>query len=167
MSTLIAIGYPDEETAERAAAEALRLAEDLVIQPDAIAAIRRDKDGKFHVTTNHHPVAGQVTWGMLWGFLFGMLFFVPLFGLVVGAGLGAIMGLIDKAGIDQEFQARVRDMLQPGTSALFIIAEAVTLDKAVAALSKFGGTVLTTSLSNDAEKQLQEALSGRSPAVSA
>jgi uncharacterized membrane protein len=93
---------------------------DLVIQPDAIAAIRRDKDGKIHVTTNHHPVAGQVTWGMLWGFLFGALFFVPLFGLAVGAGLGAIMGLIDKAGIDKEFQTRVRDTLQPATSALFI-----------------------------------------------
>jgi uncharacterized membrane protein len=165
MSTLIAIGYPAEETAEQAAAEALRLAEDLVIQPDAIAAIRRDKEGKIHVTTNHHPVAGQVTWGMLWGFLFGALFFVPLFGLAVG--LGAIMGLIDKAGIDKEFQARVRDMLQPGTSALFIIAEAVTLDKAVEALSKFGGTVLKTSLSKDAEKQLQEALSGRSQTVTA
>ncbi|HEY2167433.1 MAG TPA: DUF1269 domain-containing protein [Jatrophihabitantaceae bacterium] len=162
MSTLIAIGYPDEDTAEKAAAEALHLAQDLVLQPDAIAAIRRDKDGKIHVTTNHHPVAGQVTWGMLWGLLFGVLFFIPLFGLAVGAGLGAIMGLIDKAGIDQEFQAQVRDMLQPGTSALFIIAEEVTLDKAVDALAKFGGTVLKTSLSKDTEKQLQEALSGRS-----
>jgi uncharacterized membrane protein len=87
--------------------------------------------------------------------------------LAVGAGLGAIMGLIDKAGIDKEFQTRARDMLQPGTSALFIIAEEVTLDKAVDALAKFGGTVLKTSLSKDAEKQLQEALSGRSHAVSA
>ncbi|MDT4908860.1 MAG: hypothetical protein QOI69_2101, partial [Pseudonocardiales bacterium] len=51
-------------------------------------------------------------------------------------------------------------------SALFIIAEEVTLDKAVDALAKFGGTVLKTSLSKDAEKQLQEALSGRSQAVS-
>jgi uncharacterized membrane protein len=167
MSALIAIGYPDENTAEEAAAEAMRLADDLVIQPDAIAAIRRDKEGKFHVTTNHHPVAGNVTWGMLWGFLFGLLFFIPLFGLAVGAGLGAIMGLVEKTGIDQEFQARVRDMLQPGTSALFIIAEDVTLDRVIEALSKYGGTVLKTSLSRDAERQLQEALSGRSQPVTA
>jgi uncharacterized membrane protein len=167
MSTLIAIAYPDEDTAENAAAEALRLAEDLVIQPDAIAVIKRDKDGKFHVTTNHHPVAGNVTWGMLWGFLFGLLFFVPLFGVAVGAGIGAVMGLVEKSGIDKEFQNRVRDALQPGTSALFIIAEEVTLDKAVEALAKYGGTVIKTSLSRDAEKQLQEALSGRSQTVPA
>src|SRR6476661_4322251 len=37
----------------------------------------RDKEGKYHVTTNHNPVAGGTTWGMFWGLLFGMLFFVP------------------------------------------------------------------------------------------
>jgi len=52
----------------------------------------------------------------------------------------------------------VRDMLQPGTSALFLIVEQVTPDKAVEALSRYGGTVLKTSLSAEAEKELQEAL---------
>ena len=56
MSTLIAIGYPDETTATAAADEAERLAGDLIIQPDAIAVIRRDREGKYHVTTNHHAV---------------------------------------------------------------------------------------------------------------
>ncbi len=56
MSTLIAIGYPDETTATAAGDEAERLAKDLIIQPDAIAVIRRDVDGQYHVTTNHHAV---------------------------------------------------------------------------------------------------------------
>jgi uncharacterized membrane protein len=51
MSDLIAIGYPDEATAQAAADEAHRLAKDLVIEPDAIAVIVRDSDGKFHVHT--------------------------------------------------------------------------------------------------------------------
>lgn len=162
MSTLIAIGYPDETTADKAAAEARRLAGDLIIQPDAIAVIKRDREGKFQVTTNHHPVAGGASWGMLWGFLFGMLFFIPLFGMVIGAGLGALMGLVEKVDIDQEFQTRAREMLQPGTSALFLIVEELTLDKVIDALSKYGGTVLKTSLPRDAEAQLQEALHGKS-----
>ena len=77
MATLVAIGYPDETTATAAADEARQLAKDLVIEPDAIAVIIRDKEGKFHVTTSHHAVAGGMTWGMFWGLLFGMLFFVP------------------------------------------------------------------------------------------
>jgi uncharacterized membrane protein len=160
MATLVAIGYPDETTAAAAGAEAERLAADLVIEPDAIAVISRDKDGKFHVTTNHHPVGAGATWGMFWGLLFGILFFIPFLGMAVGAGLGALMGKVAKSGVDKQFQEQVRAMLQPGTSALFLVVERVTPDKAVDAMRPYGGTVLKSSLSKEAEKELQEALHG-------
>ena len=160
MADLIAIGYPDEATAEAAADEARRLAQDLIIQPDAIAVIVRDADGSYHVHTSHHPVGAGATWGMFWGMLFGMLFFIPVLGMAVGAGMGALMGKFTKSSIDKEFRDQVRDMLQPGTSALFLMVEKVTPDKAVEAMSKYGGTVLKTSLSKEGEKELQEALHG-------
>jgi uncharacterized membrane protein len=165
MADLIAIGYPDEGTAAQAAEEARRLAEQLVIEPDAIATIVRDNEGKYHVTTSHHMVGGGATWGMFWGLLFGMLFFVPVFGMAVGAGLGALFGKIEKSGIDKQFQAQVREMLQPGTSALFLVVEKVTPDKAVDGLAPFGGTVLKSSLSKDAERELQNALHGEPVSV--
>jgi len=164
MADLIAIGYGDTTTAAAAAEEVARLTDDLIIQPDAVAVIVRDQDGKYHVTTSHHPVGAGATWGMFWGFLFGLLFFVPVFGLAIGAGLGALMGKVEKAGIDKEFQEQVRGMVKPGTSALFLVVEKVTPDKAVDALSRFGGTVLKSSLSKDAEHELQTALHGE-PAV--
>ena len=99
---------------------------------------------------------------MFWGLLFGLLFFIPVFGMAVGAGLGALMGKITKSGVDKEFQDHVRGQLQPGTSALFLMVEKVTPDKAVEALSKYGGTVIKTSLSKEAEQELQEALHGES-----
>ena len=158
MADLIAIGYPDETTAALASEEVQRLASELIIEPDAVAVIVRDKEGKYHVHTSHHPVGGGATWGMFWGLLFGMLFFVPVFGMAVGAGLGALFGKIEKSGIDKEFQQQVRDMLQPGTSALFVVVEKVTPDKAVEGLSQYGGKVLKSSLSKDAEAELQQAL---------
>ncbi len=97
---------------------------------------------------------------MFWGLLFGVLFFVPVFGLAIGAGFGALMGKITKSGIDKAFQDQVRDLLKPGTSALFLMVEKVTPDKAIEAMSKFGGTVLKTSLSKEGEKDLQDALHG-------
>jgi uncharacterized membrane protein len=160
MADLIAIGYPDEATADAAAGEARRLAADLIIQPDAIAVIVRDQDGSYHVHTSHHTVGGGATWGMFWGFLFGLLFFVPVLGMAVGAGMGALMGKFAKTSIDKQFQDQVRGMLQPGNSALFLLLEKVTPDKAVEAMSKYGGTVLKTSLSKDDEKELQDALHG-------
>jgi uncharacterized membrane protein len=160
MADLIAIGYPDMATADEAADEARRLAQDLIIQPDAIAVIVRDTDGSYRVHTNHHLVGGGATWGMFWGFLFGLLFFIPVFGMAVGAGMGALMGKFAKTSIDKQFQDQVRGMLQPGTSALFLMLEKVTPDKAVEAMSKYGGTVLKTSLSKEDENELQDALHG-------
>jgi uncharacterized membrane protein len=160
MADLIAIGYPDQATAEAAAEEARRLAQDLIIQPDAIAVIVRDEEGGYHVHTNHHLVGGGATWGMFWGLLFGMLFFIPVFGMAIGAGMGALMGKLSKTSIDKQFQDQVRDLLKPGTSALFLMLEKVTPDKAVEAMSKYGGTVLKTSLSKADEQELQEALHG-------
>jgi uncharacterized membrane protein len=160
MATLVAIGYKDEDTAAAAAEEAKRLARDLIIEPDAIAVITRDNNGHFHVTTNHHAVGGGASYGMFWGFLFGLLFFVPVFGMAVGAGLGAVMGKLTKSGIDKEFREQVQDLMQPGTSALFLVVEKVTPDKAADALSQYGGTVLKSSLSKQAEGELQDALHG-------
>jgi uncharacterized membrane protein len=165
MSDLIAIGYNDETTAAAAADEARRLAKDLIIEADAIASIHRDEEGKYHVTTTHHPIGTGATWGMFWGLLFGMLFFIPVLGMAVGAGLGALMGKVTKTGIDKEFQDQVRDMVKPGTSALFLVVEKVTPDKAIEAMSRFGGTVLKSSLSKDAENELQAELHGKAAAV--
>ena len=164
MAELIAIGYPDETTALQALDEAQNLARDLIIETDAAAAIVRHADGKYQVTTKHGPTAGGgATWGMFWGLLFGLLFFVPFLGMAVGAGLGALLGKVEKSGIGKQFQRQVRDMLQPGTSALFLIIERATPDKAVAALSRYGGTVLKSSLSKEAEAELQRELQGEVP----
>jgi hypothetical protein len=62
MSTLIAIGDPDENTAA-AGDEAEELASELIIQPDAIAVIRRDVKGKYTSPPAHHPVGGGTTQG--------------------------------------------------------------------------------------------------------
>ena len=122
--------------------------------------VARDKDGGYHVHTTHHAVGAGAVWGMFWGFLFGLLLFIPVFGLAAGAGLGAVMGKLAKSSLDQEFQEQVRGMLQPGTSALFLMLEKVTPDKVVEALSRYGGTVLKTSLSRHDEQVLQQALHG-------
>ncbi|MEN0072237.1 MAG: DUF1269 domain-containing protein [Propionicimonas sp.] len=160
MPDLIAIGYDDTTTAVSAMDEVERLAQGLVIQPDAVAAIIRSDDGKFRTITNQHEVGAGASWGMFWGLLFGLLFFIPVLGMAFGAGFGALMGKLTKSSIDKGFQQQVREQVQPGTSALFMIVEQMTADKALESLSRFGGTVLKTSLSKEDEAELQAALHG-------
>ena len=52
-------------------------------------------------------------------------------------------------------------MMQPGTSALCTIVEQMTTDKALEGLGTFGGKVLKSSLSNQAQAELQKELHGR------
>jgi uncharacterized membrane protein len=167
VATLIAIGYPDQTTAEQARQTAQKLEADLILQADQVAAISRDLDGKYHVTTTHGgaSAAGGAAWGGFWGLLFGLLFFVPFAGLALGAGFGALFGHLGEKGIDKAFQEQVRDMVKPGTSALFMIIEQMTPDKAVAALQQYGGTVIKTSLSEEDTAKLQEALKPQEPAA--
>jgi uncharacterized membrane protein len=158
MADLIAIGYDDTTTAVQAMEEVEKLEGDLIIQADAVAAIVRNDQGKFKTVTNTHTVGAGTVGGMFWGLLFGFLFFIPVLGMAVGAGMGALMGKMAKTGIDKNFQDQVRDMLKPGTSALFMVVEQMTTDKATAALSKFGGKVLKTSMSDEAAAELQKEL---------
>jgi uncharacterized membrane protein len=166
MATLVAIGYPDTTTAEQARQTVQSLESELIIQADQVAAIARDQNGKYHVTTTHGGASagGGAAWGGFWGFLFGLLFFVPFVGLALGAGMGALFGHLGEKGIDQAFQQQVRDYLKPGTSALFMVIEQATPDKAVAALEQYGGTVIKTSLSDEDTKRLQDALTPEQPA---
>jgi uncharacterized membrane protein len=167
MATLVAIGYPDETTAEEARQTVQRLEADLIIQADQVAAISRDRSGKYHTTTTHSAVStgGGAMWGGVWGLLFGLLFFIPLAGWAVGAGMGALFGHLGKNTIERSFQEQVRDYLQPGTSALFMIIERATPDKAIEALDEYGGTVFKTSLSDEDTARLQEALTPKEPAT--
>ena len=166
MATLVAIGYPDETTAEQARQTVQGLEADLIIQADQVAAISRDAEGKYHVTTTHGGASagGGAVWGGFWGMLFGLLFFIPFAGLAIGAGMGALFGHLGEKGIDKAFQEQVRDHLQPGTSALFMVIEQATPDKAIAALSQYGGTVIRTSLSDEDTAKLNEALAPAHPA---
>jgi uncharacterized membrane protein len=167
MATLLAIGYSDEGTAEQAMETVNQLQSELIIQAEQVAAVSRDLEGKYHVHTAHGGASAGAGawWGGFWGLLFGLLFFIPFAGLALGAGMGAVFGHFGSKGIDKAFQEEVRDHLKPGTSALFMVIDQVTPDKAIAAMQQYGGTVIRTSLSDEDTKKLQEALQPSAPAA--
>lgn len=166
MSDLIIIGYPDEATAQKVWEELVRLERDYLVDLDDAAIIRRDRKGKLHITTPaHHAVAWGTFSGLFWGVLIGLILLFPLAPLVGVAGgiMGAALGAAENLDIKDEFKQRVRDMVQPGTSAILVILRKATPDKFVDALRPYGGTILQTSLPRDAEQQLMRSLHGEDP----
>lgn len=159
MPLLIAISYPDESTAQVAADLVPSLPGGPAIEPDAVAVVRRDKEGTFHVVTHHHEVSGGSSWGMFWSLLFGLLLFVPVHGMSVGPGLGVLLVHIERTGIGAEFRTGVRDALQPGTSTVFVLTGGPA-GQVLAGLAPLGGTVLTSPLPDSDEDALQRELHG-------
>jgi uncharacterized membrane protein len=166
MSDLIVIGYPGENTAQKVWEELVKLEHDYLVDLEDAAIIRRDQKGKLHITTPaHHAVAWGTFSGLFWGVLIGLLFLFPLAPVVGVAGgiMGAALGSAENLGVKGDFKQRVQDLVKPGTSAILVIYRKATYDKFVEALRPYGGTILKTSLSHEAEQQLMRILHGEDP----
>ena len=159
MSDLIVIGYDNPQNARQAYEQVQRLQQDFIVDLRGLAIVEVDADGKTHVDTPNRIISTSAATGAIFGLLLGLLFFVP--GMVLlGGALGALSGKLNKSGIDAEFRNRVEHLVEPGHSAVVIMASKVTEDKFAAAMQPFGGTILKTSLSESDEKELAEELAG-------
>ena len=159
MSELIVIGYDDQRSARQAYEQVQRLQKDFIVDLRGLAIVEVDKDGKTHVDTPNRLIGASAAAGAIFGLVLGLLFFVP--GMVLlGGAIGALMGKLNKSGIDADFRDRVEHLLEPGHSAVVIMASKITEDKFATAMQPFGGTVLKTSLSETDEKELAEELAG-------
>jgi uncharacterized membrane protein len=171
MSALVAIAYPDLQRAEQVLDTLEPLCSAQLLDLEDACYVTRDAQGatKLHQTL---PGAGQsaglgALWGGLWGFLFGFLILIPIAGMAIGAGVGAgtgaLVGGLGDYGIDDQFVKRLGAHLTPNSSAIILLVRRVAADKVVPELSRFGGTVIQTSLSPDAQARLQAALVSHAP----
>ena len=158
MSSLIAVGFKDEFTADAVLLELRKLQKEHLIDLEDAAVVIRDKDGKVKIKqTQELTTAGALSGGFL-GLLFGFIFFNPLLGWAVGAIAGGISGAFSDIGIDDNFIREVGSAIEPNTSAIFVLVRRATPDKVLEDLSRFNGKVLKTSLSNEDEAKLQAVL---------
>jgi len=160
MSNLIAITYDTADKAMQALEELDRLQKmQLITLEDAAVAVKNEK-GKVKVTQTLENMAtgAAATWGFFWGFLIGLIFLAPIFWGLLTALFSGLLGKTRDLGIDNKFIKEVGDSLEPGQSALFILVVEATADKVLPEMAKFGGTVFQTSLSNEDEALLKEAL---------
>jgi uncharacterized membrane protein len=159
MSDLIAIAYDDEFKADEVRLALAKLQKSHLIELEDAAVVVKNAEGQVNLKQAVNLTAAGAVSGGFWGLLIGTLFFLPLVGAAVGAASGAIGGALSDIGVDDNFMKELGETLQPGTSALFVLARKYTPDKVLDEISPYGGKVLQTSLSKDREAELQEILS--------
>lgn len=162
-SSLIVMAFDTEDEAEKVREALVSGKKQGLIQIDDAAVVVKDASGKVHVKNQ----VSRGTWtatgvGGLLGLLIGTIFF-PLGGLVMGLAGGALVGRMMNLGVDGKFVKQVEEEIQPGTSALFILAGNADPTGALAILRQFEGRVIQTNLSSEAEESLRRALGDDSP----
>jgi uncharacterized membrane protein len=157
VTTLVVVAFPYATTASAAAADMLLLEPDMELDADDIALISCDDRGQFHVTTNHESIPGESR-GLFWLLLFSALFFAPVSAVLSGYPEQNLERRVEAAGLSESFQVKVRELLQPDSSALFMIVSDHLPVDAVEALGRFGGQVLAAPLRAEAEAQILRAV---------
>ena len=163
MSNLVAVAYTDEATAREVGQTLMELQKEHSIELEDLAIAVRQDDGKIKLRQTFKPAATGAAGGALWGGLIGLIFFMPLLGAAIGGATGAAAGAASDVGVDDSFMKDLGAKLQPGGAAVFVLVRQSTPDKVLPRISQYGGDVIHSSLSQDAEEALQEALRGRRP----
>jgi uncharacterized membrane protein len=166
VADLICVAFDDPTAADRALTELTALQKEYLIELKDACVVVRTPDGEVHLHQSVPLVkTGALTGGTsgaLWGTLIGLLFLNPLAGLAIGAAAGAasgaIAGKLSDYGIHDDFIKDLGNTIKPNSSALFLLVQKVTADKVLPKMSEFKGRVLKTSLSDEREKRLREAL---------
>src|SRR5215475_7645112 len=131
MSELVAVSYPDVYRAGEVCAALQRLQQEFLIEMEDAAYVTREQDGKIklHQTQPVASIATEIgaSRGTTWGALIGLLFMQPLLGMATGAVLGAATGA------------------------------KVTWEKVLPHISQYGGTLMHSFLTPEAEAQVQSA----------
>jgi uncharacterized membrane protein len=161
---LWAIGYDDMVRAEQVRDEIIQLgwgagrAGKYLILED-IAVVVRHPDGTFTFDRKPFPSLANILACTGVGFLAGLVVGTPLTGATIGALLGSAgTAAANQAGISEVFIRDVGAMMNPGTSALFVLDEVGDMEMILHKLQGLGGSVLKTNVDVERAKLIQSTL---------
>src|SRR4051794_13106067 len=155
MSQLVAIAYLDQNQAAAVMETLKQLHEVDIINLDDAAAISKDGEGRIKLEGAISHAAAGAAGGFFLGTMIGLVFFMPVLGAMFGTAAGALAGKFADVGQIDDFVIQVGDNMPPGSSAILMLVRKANLEKALAALQQYGGTVIRTTLPDDAEARIR------------
>ena len=164
MSTLIAIAYPDAETAEKVRTELVQATKEHLVDLQDAVVVEHRPDGKIKLNQAVSTSGAGAAGGALWGGLIGLIFLAPLLGMAVGAATGAVAGKATDTGVNDDLLKQLGEKLEPGGAALIALGSSDAPDKVLERLQAYGGHVIQTSLDSEREELLRSSLGESVPA---
>jgi uncharacterized membrane protein len=161
VNALTAWKFHDPDGAEQALERLQALASEGLISVDDAALVSWPTTRRRPQTRELGSLTGPAALlGGGCGMVLGLIFAAPLAGLAVGAASGAAAGSLADRGIDDEFVAKVRELVTPGTSALFLLSHGAVVDRVAAEMADLEMELVRSNLDADQERRLRAALAG-------
>ena len=129
-----------------------------------VAVVVRHPDGSFTCNRERFPTVANLLGCTAVGFLAGLVLLAPLTGAAVGALLGGAgtAASVTAVGIGDDFVREVEGLMQPGTSALFVLDDEGDMEVILHAIRGLGGRVLKTNVDVERAKLIHATLAGMS-----
>lgn len=156
MSSLVVLTFEDEDGAEDMRDRMFDFQKRRLITLEDAAVVKRKQNGKTKVKQAHSLVGAGALGGAFWGMLIGLLFFAPWLGLIAGAAGGALSGKLGDIGIDDSFIKEVSEAIEPGQSALFLLAREAQVERIREETRDLSFEIIQTNLSPADETKLRE-----------
>jgi len=157
MTDMLVLAFDGEDTADTVRAKLIDLDSQYLLQLKQAVEVVRKQDGQVKIKEEPRLTTIGALGGAFWGLLIGLIFLVPAAGFVVGTASGALAGHFAKYGITKDYMKQIEATIQPGQSALFILADGVKADRIIPMLTQFHPRVVRTSLTMQQEASLKEA----------
>lgn len=184
MSNLVVIGFKkDMFRASKVLNDLVDMDYDWTIDLDDAVAAYRDYNGKLRIDSSYQMTTGE---GAALGGFLGSLVGLTLgaiaapvtagtsavaatlaFGAMSGGALGAAGGALDATwwkddfGIPEDFVQDVGTLVQPGDSAIFALIRRADPEIVAAQFGNYGGVVLSTTLTPEQTKKVEQMLNGK------
>ncbi len=157
---LIAVGYEQEEIAERALGALRDLAEERALELKDAALVVKDDAGHVELRQSKELAAGEsVVSGGSIGLLLGLAIGVPVAAALLGLAGGGGLAMFDR-GISDKRMRRFGEELGSGHAALFALVADVDWAQLHERLSHYGGEVAASELDEDVIASLASGSTG-------
>jgi uncharacterized membrane protein len=124
----------------------------------------RHPDGSFTLDREAFPAVSNVLGLSVVGFVAGLVVGAPLTGATIGAMVGGAgsAAVLASTGIGDDFVREVKELMKPGTSAIFVLDHEGDMDVILHAIRGLGGTVLKTNVDVEHARLIQSTLAAPS-----
>ena len=159
-SRLFVLVYPEHATAEQVYEKVRAMDKEGQLKIKDAALVTADDAGELTVISTHRHTTKSFAKAAVGGLAMGAVLSLPVIGLVIAGGAVGLGAHKSDRGKEGEFADRVRAILKPGHSAVFVTGDpgTATPDEIVAELAPYGGELAQSSILQATEDMVRKAL---------